>query len=76
MTALRPGPTTAAVVPDERDRVRRLSGPVLMAAGLAVASVALHLLELLVVELDVAAHAIHIRCVPFRHFEANGGLHS
>ncbi len=43
MTALRPGPTTAAVVPDERDRVRRLSGPVLMAAGLAVASVALHL---------------------------------
>ena len=37
MTALRPGPTTAAVVPDERGRTRRLSGPVLLAGGLALA---------------------------------------
>lgn len=43
MTALRPGPTTLAVVPDERGRVRRLGGPALLAAGLVAASVALHL---------------------------------
>jgi hypothetical protein len=43
VTALRPGPTTVAVVPDARDRVRRLSGPVLLAGGLVAASVALHL---------------------------------
>jgi len=42
VTALRPGPTTVAVVPDERGRARRLSGPVLLAGGLVVASVALH----------------------------------
>ena len=42
MTLLRPGPATA-VVPDERTRARRLSGPVLLAAGLVAASLALHL---------------------------------
>ena len=43
MTVLRPGPVTTAVVPDERSRARRLSGPVLIAGGLVAASVALHL---------------------------------
>lgn len=43
MTALRPGPATVAVVPDERPRARRLGGPALLAGGLVAASVALHL---------------------------------
>lgn len=41
MTALRPLASTALVA-DERGRARRLSGPVLLAGGLLLASVALH----------------------------------
>ena len=44
MSAVRPAATApAAVVPDERSRPRRLRGPVLLAAALGLASVALHL---------------------------------